>query len=87
MLPETKTVLQITPGERVTLQLIAEGRSRSELAACLEISECELHSQLVALFRRMGVTTELEAAAECVKRGLFDRVAIESRLLKQIINI
>jgi DNA-binding CsgD family transcriptional regulator len=65
-------VLQITPGERAALQSLAEGKSRGELAACLGIAEWELDSRLIALFRRMGVETEVEAAAEYVKRGLVD---------------
>jgi DNA-binding CsgD family transcriptional regulator len=69
-LTRRKHVLKITPEERAALELITEGTSRSELAARLDISECELDSRLAALFGRMGVKTELEAAAECVKRGL-----------------
>jgi len=63
-------VLQITPEERAALELITEGRNRKELAASLDISESELDSRLAALFGRMGVKTEVEAAAECLKRGL-----------------
>ena len=63
-------MLRITPGERAVLQLLAEGKTRDELAASLEVSELELDSRLTALFRRMGVKTELEAAAECIRRGL-----------------
>ena len=70
-------MLQITPVERTALQLLAEGKSRPELAALLDISECELDSLLTALFGRMGVRTELEAAAECVKRGLFEPALYE----------
>ena len=63
-------MLHITPGERAALRLLAEGKSRRELAASLEVSEPEVEARLMALFRRMGVKTEREAAAECVKRGL-----------------
>jgi len=63
-------VLQITPAERAALQLLARGRSRRELAVSLEVSEPEVEARLTALFRRMGVETENEAAAECVRRGL-----------------
>ena len=63
-------MLHITPGERAVLRLLAEGQSTSELAASLEVSEPEVEAQLMALFRRMGVETEREAAAEFVKRGL-----------------
>ena len=63
-------MLQITPEERAALEQITEGKSRRELAASLDIAERELDSRLAALFGRMGVKTEVEAAAECVKRGL-----------------
>jgi len=63
-------VLQITPGERAALQLLVRGKTRGELAASLEVSEPEVDARLTALFRRMGVETESEAAAECVRRGL-----------------
>jgi hypothetical protein len=66
-------VLQIAPGERDALRLIGEGRRRCEVAACLEVPECQLDSRLAALFERMGVTSELEAVAESVKRGLCER--------------
>jgi len=34
------------------------------------VSESDIDARLAALFTRMGVTTQREAAAECVKRGL-----------------
>jgi len=66
-------MLRITPGERRVLQLLAAGMSRTELAASLRLPEAELVWRLGALFGRMGVTTEAEATAECVKRGLLSR--------------
>ena len=63
-------LLQIDPMERVALQLLADGKSTSELAAALQLSESDIDARLAALFTRMGVTTQREAAAECVKRGL-----------------
>jgi DNA-binding NarL/FixJ family response regulator len=67
---EENEVPHITPGERAALQLLAEGKCRGELADSLEVSEPEVDARLMALFKRMGVETEREAAAECVKRGL-----------------
>ena len=63
-------MLHITPGERAALQLLAQGKCRGELADPLEVSEREVDARLMALFKKMGVATEREAAAECVKRGL-----------------
>ena len=62
-------MLHITPGERAALRLLAEGKSRRELAASLEVSEPEVEARLMALFEEMGVKTEREDAAQCVKRG------------------
>jgi len=52
--------------------------SRTELAASLRLPEHELDWRLGTLFGRMGVKTETEAAAECVKRGLLSRDLGES---------
>ena len=65
-------MLQITPDERTALQLLAEGRSRIELARSLDVSEVEVDSRLRGLFSRMGVRTAREAAAECARRGLLN---------------
>lgn len=66
-------MLHITPGERDALQLLAEGKGRTELAATLEVSEREVDSCLRGLFSRMGVRTAREAAAECARRGLLSQ--------------
>ena len=63
-------LLQIEPLERAALQLLADGKSTSELAAALHLPEPDIDARLATLFTRMGVTTQREAAAECVKRGL-----------------
>ncbi|HJZ70140.1 MAG TPA: LuxR C-terminal-related transcriptional regulator [Vicinamibacterales bacterium] len=75
-------MLQITPRERLALQLLAEGKDRTELAASLELADGELDACLIALFERMGVQTPPQAVAAAVKRGLVDpivrRVAVYS---------
>jgi len=65
-------VLQITHAERLALQLLAEGKGRTELAASLLIAEDEVDEHLRALFRRIGVETPVEAIAIGVKRGLIE---------------
>jgi DNA-binding CsgD family transcriptional regulator len=68
-------MLQITPVERLVLQLLAEGKSTNELADCLARADGgELDTQLKALFSRLGVETPVEAVAAGVKRGLIDLV-------------
>jgi len=63
-------VLQITPTERLALQLLAEGKGRHELAAFFLVPDGELDERLRSLFGRMGVETPKEAVAAGVKRGL-----------------
>lgn len=66
-------MLHITPGEREALQLLSEGKGKTELAASLEVSEVDVDARLRGLFSRMGVRTAREAAAECARRGLLSR--------------
>ena len=65
-------MLQITPDERLAIQLLAEGKSRTDLAAGLSLTEGEVDEHLEALFGRIGVETSLEAIALGVKRGLVE---------------
>jgi DNA-binding NarL/FixJ family response regulator len=62
--------LQITPQECLTLELLAAGKSDSEIAAYLGTTEPELASSLEALFARMGVTTRGQAMNDAARRGL-----------------
>jgi DNA-binding NarL/FixJ family response regulator len=63
-------VLQITPEERATLQLLADGKGTSEIAVRLRVSECQIDEQLTTLIARLGATSRTEAVAAAVKRGL-----------------
>jgi DNA-binding CsgD family transcriptional regulator len=63
-------VLQITPCERLALQLLANGHSRSELGAGFGISTPEIETMLSRLFASMGAATEAEAVAAAHRRGL-----------------
>ena len=63
-------MLQITPLERVALQLLASGAATNGLADRLGMDECELETSLNALFARMGVTGRAEALAAAGRRGL-----------------
>ena len=77
--------LHITPEELSTLQLLAAGKTRSEIATHLGTSERELEPRLVALFGRMGVATRGEAVNNAIRRGLLtstdsDVAATSSRI-------
>ena len=63
-------LLQITPRERKTLQLLANGTALSDIAASLGIDKRDLAAELGSLFARMGVRNGAEAGAEAIRRGL-----------------
>jgi DNA-binding NarL/FixJ family response regulator len=63
-------VLYITPEERATLQLLADGKKASEIAVRLRVPECRIDEQLTSLFERLGATSRTEAVAAAARRGL-----------------
>lgn len=63
-------VLQITPVERVALQLLAEGWTATALASRLGMNEREIEVQLRTLFTKMGASSQTEALAAALRRGL-----------------
>jgi DNA-binding CsgD family transcriptional regulator len=67
---ERALVLQITPGERLALLLLANGMSASELACRFGVSEREIAARLTTLFARMGAGSRTEAIAVACRRGL-----------------
>ena len=67
-----KALLQITPGERQALQLIAQGKAVGEVGQCLGVSPNELGSQLTALFAKLGAGIGAEAIAEAARRGIVE---------------
>ena len=62
--------LRITPAERAVLQLMADGRTTSEIAERLAIGRGDVDACLAALAARMGGTTRADAVAAAVRRGL-----------------
>jgi DNA-binding CsgD family transcriptional regulator len=63
-------LLQITPSERIALQLLANGIATTELAVRLGLSEWEIEAQLATLFARLGAVGRAEAIAAAFRRGL-----------------
>ena len=63
-------MLQITPSERRTLQLLADEKPVSEIATCLGIAAPEVGPHLATLFARMGVSTKTDAVSNAWRRGL-----------------
>jgi DNA-binding NarL/FixJ family response regulator len=65
-------VLHITPSDRDTLQLLANGTAAIEIANDLGLPESEIESHLTRLFARMGAASPAEAVAIALKRGLLN---------------
>ena len=63
-------VLQITPWERLALQLLAEGTAITSLAEHFGTSQREVDIRLAVLFSRMGVKSRAEAVEIASRRGL-----------------
>jgi len=57
---------------------LAEGKSKTELAASLLLADGEVDEHLRTLFRRIGVQTPAEAIAVGLKRGLLDYALVSS---------
>jgi len=73
-------VLQITPHERVALQLLADGTGTRGIADRLGVSEPEVEAHLSGLFARMGAASRTEAVAAASRRGLLQPDSIGFRL-------
>jgi two-component system NarL family response regulator len=69
-LAEGVTRVQLTPRERSSLQLIADGKSNKEIANDLGISERTVKTHLGPLFEKLGVTSRTEAVKIATRRGL-----------------
>jgi len=67
------TVLCITPWERDVLQLLADGRTASDLSGLLELSASVIDLRLERLFASLGAATSTDAVAAAHKRGLLRR--------------
>jgi len=63
-------MLQITPTDRVVLQLLADGAGDEELRSLLRLTTPEVDEHLGNLYARLGVPSRLEAVAAAMKRGL-----------------
>ena len=63
-------VLQITPRERVALQLLADGKATQEIVGSLAVGERDVEAHLTTLFARMGAASRTEAISAAFRRGL-----------------
>ena len=67
-----RAFLQITPGERHALRLIAQGKTVGEVGQCLGIPQSEVGLHLTTLFSKLGARSQAEAIAEASRRGIVD---------------
>ena len=67
-----RALLQITPGERHALRLIAQGKAFREVGQCLGVPQAEVGPHLTALFAKLGARSQAEAIAEASRRGIVD---------------
>jgi DNA-binding CsgD family transcriptional regulator len=65
-------MLHITPDERDTLWLLANGATRARIAGHLGTSVPEVDLLVRALCVRMGAASETDAVAAARRRGLLD---------------
>ena len=69
-------VLQITPVERVVLQLLADGNEPVDIAQRLHVCVTEIDTMLTLLLERMGAASAPEAVFDARRRGLLTRSLI-----------
>jgi DNA-binding NarL/FixJ family response regulator len=73
--PENRSpvpMLQITPKDRETLQLLADGKELTGLANHFGVGETDVEADLTALFAALGAANRFEAVDIARKRGLLD---------------
>ncbi len=63
-------MLQITPAERLVLQLLAQGTPVNAIAAQLGVTSRDVETHLITLFAQLGASGPTEAIAVAARRGL-----------------
>jgi DNA-binding NarL/FixJ family response regulator len=64
---------QLTPREQEVLELIAQGKSNSEIAETLHLSESAIKYHANHVFSKLGVSDRTQAALLAIKRGMINR--------------
>ena len=65
-----RALARLTPRERGMLELLGEGLSEKEIAQRLCLSPETVHSHMVNLLRKLGVTSRLQALIFAVRHGV-----------------
>src|SRR4051812_47661424 len=63
---------QLSPRQREILGLVAEGRTRKEIATTLGISESTVNSHIANAFERLGASSRAEAVALAMRSNEAD---------------
>lgn len=61
---------ELTPRERQVLQLIAQGMTSREMAACLGVSLSTIESHVANVYAKFGIRTRVEAAQQALALGI-----------------
>jgi DNA-binding NarL/FixJ family response regulator len=60
---------KFTPREMAILQLVAGGLCSGEIALKMGIAESTVKNRLTGIYRKLDVTTRIEAVLEGIRRG------------------
>ena len=71
--PDTAYPGRLTPREVDVVRLIAAGRSNREIAAALVLSERTVERHIANAYRKLGVSSRVDAAAWSIRYGLGPR--------------
>ena len=62
-------IVKLTAREAEAMQLVSDGLTNAEIAACLHISRETVKSELKRIFRKIGVGNRTQAAVLLVKNS------------------
>jgi DNA-binding NarL/FixJ family response regulator len=69
---DTTVAESLSPREREILRLLANGRSNTDIAAQLFLSEGTVRNYVSGIFVKLGVTDRTQAAVIALRHGLVD---------------
>jgi DNA-binding NarL/FixJ family response regulator len=69
---DTTVAESLSPREREILRLLANGRSNTDIAAQLFLSEWTVRNYVSGIFVKLGVTDRTQAAVIALRHGLVD---------------
>ncbi len=69
---DTTVAATLSPREREILRLVANGRSNTEIAAALFLSEGTVRNYVSSIFAKLGVSDRTQAAVIALRHGLGD---------------